>query len=74
MISLSTDDMVSSVAQVRREKLKNELKGRLLMLTIDSATCRDRSVFGINVQYTDGEKIVLRSLVARELTERHTAA
>lgn len=67
-------DMVSSVAQVGREKLKNELKGRLLMLKIDSATCRDRSVLGVNVQYTDGEKIVLRTLAVRELTERHTAA
>lgn len=70
--SLNIRDMVSSVAHVGREKLKNELKGRLLMLKIDSATCRDRSVLGINVQYTDGEKM-LRTLAIRVLTERHTA-
>ncbi|KAL0189695.1 hypothetical protein M9458_016794, partial [Cirrhinus mrigala] len=66
-------DMVSSVAQEGREELKNDLKGRLLMLKIDSATCRDRSVLGVNVQYTDGEKIVLRTLAVRELNDRHTA-
>ncbi|RXN29857.1 Zinc finger BED domain-containing [Labeo rohita] len=66
-------DMVSSVAQEGREELKNDLKGRLLMLKIDSATCRDRSVLGVNVQYTDGEKTVLRTLAVRELNDRHTA-
>lgn len=42
------------------------------MLKIDSATCRDRSVLGINVQYASGVRIVLRTLAVRELTERHT--
>lgn len=46
-------DMVSGIAQSEREKLATELSGRLLMLKIDSATCRDRSVLGINVQYSD---------------------
>lgn len=35
------------------------------MLKMDSATCRDQSVLGVNVQYTDGEKIVLRTLAIR---------
>lgn len=61
--------MVSNVAQVGSVKLKNEIKGRLLMLKIDSATCRDRSVLGVKVQYTDREKIVLHTLAVRELTE-----
>lgn len=52
----------------------DELSGRLILLKIDSATCRDRSVLGINVQYTAGENIVLRTLAVRELCERHTAS
>lgn len=49
----------------------DELNGRLLMLKIDRATCRDHSVLGINVQYASEECIVLRTLAVRELTERH---
>lgn len=52
----------------------DELSGRLLMLKIDSATCRDCSVLGVNAQYASGECIVLRTLAVRELTERHTGA
>ena len=55
---------VSGIAQGEREKLANEPSGRLLMLKIDSATCRDRSVLGINVQYSDGKGVVLRTLAA----------
>ncbi|KAK5866668.1 hypothetical protein PBY51_020839 [Eleginops maclovinus] len=66
-------DMVSEIAQDEREKLETELSGRLLMLKIDSATCRDRSVLGINVQYSDGKGVVLRTLAVRDLTERHTS-
>ncbi|XP_051977288.1 uncharacterized protein LOC127639367 [Xyrauchen texanus] len=65
-------EMVSDVAQGEREQLKNELNGRLLMLKIDSATCRDRTVLCINVQYADGDKIVMHTLAVKELTERHT--
>ena len=45
------------------------------MLKIDSATCRDRSVLGVNVQYSvlDGKGVVLRTLAVRDLTERHTS-
>ena len=65
-------DRVSGIAQGEREKLANELSGRLLMLKIDSATCRDHSVLGINAQYSDGKGVVLRTLAVRDLTERHT--
>lgn len=64
--------MVSSVAEAGKEKLKNELKGRLRMLKMYSATCRDRSVLGINVQYTDGETVLFRTLAVKELNDRHT--
>ena len=40
---------------------------------VDFATCRDRSVLGINVQYADGKHVVLRTLAVRKLTEQHTA-
>lgn len=72
--SANIREKVSNVAQSERRKLVDELSGRLLMLKIDSATCKGRSVLGINVQYASGERIVLRTLAVRELTETHTGA
>ncbi|KAL2102072.1 hypothetical protein ACEWY4_003833 [Coilia grayii] len=71
--STNIRDKVTTVAQSARKKLIDELSGRLILLKIDSATCRDRSVLGINVQYIEGDRIVLRTLAVRELCERHTA-
>ncbi|KAJ8282824.1 hypothetical protein COCON_G00053430 [Conger conger] len=70
----SIRDMVSDVAERERENLVNWLKGKLLMLKVDAASYRDRSVLGINVQFTEGERIVLRTLAVKELHESHTAS
>ncbi|XP_068172121.1 zinc finger BED domain-containing protein 4-like [Antennarius striatus] len=72
--SANIREKVANLAQIERKKLIDELNGRLLMLKIDIATCRDRSVLGINVQYACGECIVLRTLAVRELNERHTGS
>lgn len=61
-------EKVSNVNQSERGKLMDELTGGLLMLKIDTATCRDQSVLCINVQYASGEHIVLRELD----TQTHT--
>lgn len=67
-------EMVIETARIERERLSEELRDKLLMLKIDAATCRERSVLGINVQYTDGQQIVLTTLAVRELTEKHTGS
>ncbi|KAJ8338007.1 hypothetical protein SKAU_G00369730 [Synaphobranchus kaupii] len=67
-------NMVSEVAERERENLRFGLKGKLLMLKVDAVTYRDRSVLGINVQFTEGEHIVLRTLAVKELHERHTGS
>lgn len=72
--SANIREKVTTLAGSERKKLIDELSGRLILLKIDSATCRDRSVLGINVQYAEGENIVLRTLAVRELCERHTAS
>ncbi|XP_048884971.1 uncharacterized protein LOC125750773 [Brienomyrus brachyistius] len=64
--------MVSEVAERDREKLRNGLKDKLLMLKVDIASYKNRSVLGINVQYTEGEHIILLTLAVRELHEKHT--
>lgn len=63
--------MVIETARIECERLSEELWDKLLMLKIDAATCRERSV---NFQYTDGQQIVLRTLAVRELTEKHTGS
>ncbi|KAG5853100.1 hypothetical protein ANANG_G00069520 [Anguilla anguilla] len=72
--SSSVRDMVCDVAERERENLRNWLKGKLLMLKVDAATYRDRSVLGIHVQFTEGDHIVLRTLAVKELRERHTGS
>lgn len=72
--SANIRERVTTLADSERRKLIDELSGRLILLKIDGATCRDRSVLGINVQYAQGENIVLRTLAVRELCERHTAS
>ncbi|KAJ8246955.1 hypothetical protein GJAV_G00257150 [Gymnothorax javanicus] len=70
--SSSIRDMVSVIAARERENLRNWLKGKLLMLKVDAATYQDRSVLGINVQFTEGERIVLQTLAVKELHESPT--
>lgn len=55
-----------------REKISEELNGRLLSLMADVATKNNRGILGINTQYAEGGKIVLRTLGMCELKKRHT--
>lgn len=42
--------------------LKDEMQGKLICLKVDSASCHNRHILGINVQYAHGEKVVIRTL------------
>lgn len=55
-----------------RQKLREELKGKLLALKVDGATRHDRSVLGVNVQFFENGKIQIRTLAMVELSVAHT--
>lgn len=55
-----------------RKKISAELEGRLLSLMADVATKNNRGILGINAQYAEDGKIVLRTLGMCELKKRHT--
>lgn len=62
---------------MQSEKIKDiiraEIKGRLICLKLDSATCMDRSFLGVNVQYIKDDEIILRTLAITEVNCRQTA-
>lgn len=62
---------IEHVADTLREKIKTELKGRLISIMADIATKNHRGVLGINVQYYSEGKIVLRTIGAIEMHIRH---
>ena len=64
---------ISKIAEEERESLKRVLSGKLLLLKIDGATCLDRSILGINVQYIKADKIIIRTLAMKEMKEKHTS-
>ena len=67
-------EMVIEITRIEREGLSEELSDKLLMLKIDAATCGERAVLGINVQYTDGQQILLITSAVGELGEKHTGS
>ncbi|XP_036404855.1 uncharacterized protein LOC118791563 isoform X1 [Megalops cyprinoides] len=65
-------NMVLEAAERERERLRGTLRGRPLMLKVDAAMLRGRSVLGVHVQYTEGEGVALRTLAVRELCKERT--
>lgn len=55
-------DHLSLAADKIRLALKEEMKGKLICLKIDSATRHGRSVLGVNVQYSLSDVVVVRTL------------
>ena len=55
-----------------RYRLKLEVKGKLVSLKADVATCHDRSIIGVNLQFISNGKIQLRTLAMKKLKENHT--
>ncbi|XP_055525420.1 uncharacterized protein LOC129718564 [Wyeomyia smithii] len=66
-------DYLATAADRVRQAIRNEMRGRLVSLKIDSASRHDRSVLGINVQYSQSDEVVIRTLAMLEVTERQTA-
>lgn len=57
-----------------RAKIAEELRCRLINITIDAATRFNRSVLGITAQYIHNGKIQHRGLSVMEIMNRHTAS
>lgn len=65
---------VQGAAAEERKLIRESVKGKLISLKLDIATCHDRSFCGINIQYSHNGVIVLKTLATKELTDRHTGA
>jgi hypothetical protein len=66
---------VHQTAQSIKEKIKMEIKERMLGLKVDIASRLGRSVLGVNVQFYSSieNKIVIRTLGMIEMHKKHTA-
>ena len=53
-------------------RIKLEVEHRLVSLKADVATCRDRSILGVNLQFISDEKMQLHTLAIKELEKNHT--
>ncbi len=75
--TVSAENIVPRVNQAAldiREKLKSELKNQFVCLKVDCAKRLSRSILGINVQFIQNDKLVLRTLSTYELKDRQTGA
>ena len=55
-----------------RYRIKLEVEHRLVSLKADVATCRDRSILGVNLQFISDGKVQLRTLAMKKLKKNHT--
>ena len=66
-------DAIAEEAIDVKRKIKEEIKGKLISLKVDGATCLGRSFLGINIQFMKDGKIHIRTLGVVEFSERHSA-
>lgn len=64
---------LQQTAEKIREKIKLEVKGRLLSLMVDIVTKNNRSVLGVSLQYVFDAKLRIRSIGMVDLNKSHTA-
>lgn len=63
---------IAKRAEMMREKIRLEVKKKMLCLKIDCATRLDRKVIGINTQFTHDGVRKLRCLCMKEVFESQT--
>lgn len=56
-----------------KQKIKSELRGKLVSLQFDLTTRMNRHIFGVNTQYYIGDVFYVRNLAMRTLSENATA-
>lgn len=57
------------VAEVIKNKIKTEIKGKLVSLQLDLATRMNRCILGVNIQYYRKDKLTVRTLAMRNLLD-----
>lgn len=57
-----------------QQKISCEVKFRMLSLLVDIVTKRDRSIFGISIQYSIDDGVKVRSIGMIELKQSHTGS
>ena len=65
--------MVINLAENFRTALAKRLKNKLVSSKFDTASRKGCGFFGINVQYIEGNEIVIKTLAVKEMSTRHTA-
>lgn len=65
---------IIKTADIVTSNLKLILKNRIISLKIDGASCKDKSILGINVQFISDEGTqIIKTLAMVELVESHTS-
>jgi hypothetical protein len=65
-------DLTETYAKMRRKEISTLLKGKLLSIKFDCCTQLDRSMLGLNVQFIQDGRLILRNLGMREIYVSHT--
>ena len=65
-------DYVRNKATEIKNTIKSEIHNKLISIKIESATRLGRSIIGINAQYIQNQKIILRTLDMHEVENRQT--
>lgn len=71
--SHSIKRLIAEKAEIVRENITKDIKGRLVSLKIDSATRLDRTFFAVNVQYIENASVVIKTLGMAEMWDRSTS-
>lgn len=65
-------EIVKRASRVK-DKIKNELRGKLVSLKVDAATYHGRSILGVNCQVILNGELTIRNLAMKEMNTAHTA-
>lgn len=65
--------VITDEFELTTETIRSSVKCKMVCIKFDTATRLNRSILGINVQYYDGNKLMIYTLGMIELNKRHTA-
>lgn len=65
-------NLLHKIAIAVRDKIKEEVRSRVISLQVDIVTKNRRAIFGITIQYVANGKVRVRSIGVIELLQSHT--
>ena len=65
-------EQIGEKANDVRNRIKLEVKGKLASLKADVATCRDRSILGVNLQYISDGRNTITHFSKKELKKNYS--